>query len=75
MASFNLHFHIKSILIPNLQEPNWYKARREDGLEGMLPANFVMEAQVSSKKLEKKSSKKPSCENIPKAAVQLHKMS
>ena len=50
----------KSILISIIQDPNWYKARRGDGLEGMLPANFVMETQAS--------------ENIPKAAVQLHKM-
>ena len=40
----------------------------------MIPANFVKEIQVSSKELEKKSSKKPSRENIPKAAVPLHKM-
>ena len=40
---------------------------------GMLPTNFVMEAQVSNEELEK-SSEKPSRENIPKAAVQLHKM-
>ena len=24
-----------------LQDPNWYKAKRADGLEGMIPANFV----------------------------------
>lgn len=24
-----------------LQDPNWYKAKRSDGLEGMIPANFV----------------------------------
>ena len=63
IPSFHFHFYFKSVLISNLQDPNWYKARREDGLEGMLPANFV-----------KESSKKPSRENIPKAAVQLHKM-
>ena len=43
-------------------------------MEGMLPANFVRDAQGSNKKLEKKSSKKPSHENIPKAVVQPHQL-
>lgn len=30
-----------------LQDPNWYKAKRADGLEGMIPANFVF-ARVDS---------------------------
>lgn len=25
------------------QDPNWYKARRSDGLEGMIPYNYVVE--------------------------------
>ena len=29
----------------DLQDPNWYKARREDGLEGMVPSNFLQEIQ------------------------------
>ena len=41
-----------------VQDPNWYKARREDGLEGMVPANFLMEpllvprAKVNLHKME-----------------------
>ena len=63
------------ILFIALQDPNWCKARREDGLEGMIPTNFVVPVQVSNKKVKKKkSSKKPSRENIPITAVQLHKM-
>ena len=64
-----------SVLIPNLQDPNWYKARREDGLEGMLPANFVME--VKAEAVKKEAQKKPpkaSQDSLPKTAVQLHKM-
>jgi len=36
---------IVSLLVSSVQDPNWYKARREDGLEGMVPANFLQEAQ------------------------------
>ena len=39
-----------SLLVSSVQDPNWYKARREDGLEGMVPANFLQEAQPMSQK-------------------------
>lgn len=26
-----------------LQDPNWYKAKKADGKEGMIPANYVRE--------------------------------
>lgn len=25
-----------------IQDPNWYKARRNDGREGMIPFNYVV---------------------------------
>lgn len=31
-----------TIISPS-KDPNWYKARREDGLEGMIPFNYVQE--------------------------------
>jgi c-src tyrosine kinase len=59
------------------RDPNWYKARREDGLEGMLPANFVMEVKAEALTVKKEAQKKPpkvSQDSLPKTAVQLHKM-
>lgn len=29
------------IIISASKDPNWYKARRYDGLEGMIPFNYV----------------------------------
>ena len=63
---------VVSVLIPNLQDSNWYKARRKDGLEGMLPANFVME--VKGQKDRQKTPSKTSHDSLPKTAVQLHKI-
>ena len=40
-----LYIVVTLILVRPVQDPNWYKARREDGLEGMVPANFLQEAQ------------------------------
>ena len=31
-----------TIIAPS-RDPNWYKARRYDGLEGMIPYNYVQE--------------------------------
>ena len=31
------------MLVFLFKDPNWYKARRYDGLEGMIPFNYVME--------------------------------
>ena len=41
---------IEPIFGSSVQDPNWYKARREDGLEGMVPANFLQEAQPMAQK-------------------------
>ena len=64
MASFN------SLVI---QDPNWYKARNKDGLEGMIPYNYV-----SSMETEKNISTKPVASagqvGMSKAAVPLRKM-
>lgn len=29
------------VIISSSKDPNWYKARRSDGLEGMIPYNYV----------------------------------
>ena len=33
----------KLVIVAPSKDPNWYKARREDGLEGMIPFNYVQE--------------------------------
>ncbi len=33
------------IIISSSKDPNWYKARRLDGLEGMIPYNYVQRKQ------------------------------
>ena len=35
------------IIISSSKDPNWYKARRLDGLEGMIPYNYVQKKQNS----------------------------
>ena len=69
------------VLIPNSQDPNWYKARRKNGLEGMVPANYVMEVifkpEALASDVMKEAQKKPpkvSQDSLPKTAVQLHKV-
>ena len=64
------------VLIPNSQDPNWYKARRADGLEGMIPANFVMEVKAEALTVKKDGQKPPKVSqgSLLKMAVQLHKM-
>ena len=31
------------VIVAPSKDPNWYKARRDDGLEGMIPFNYVQE--------------------------------
>ena len=64
------------VLIPNFQVSNWYKARSEDGLEGMIPANFVkVKAEaLTVKKDGQKNPSEASQDSLPKTAVQLHKV-
>eukprot|EP00731_Ephydatia_muelleri_P016536 Em0009g960a len=33
----------KLVIVAPTKDPNWYKARRADGLEGMIPFNYVQE--------------------------------
>eukprot|EP00731_Ephydatia_muelleri_P004839 Em0002g1015a len=35
------------VIVAPSKDPNWYKARREDGLEGMIPYNYVQERATS----------------------------
>ena len=50
MFSFCLESYTSNpILVWPVQDPNWYKARWKDGLEGMVPANFLQEAMYHAK--------------------------
>ena len=35
------------VIVAPSKDPSWYKARREDGLEGMIPFNYVQEKASS----------------------------
>ena len=36
------------VIISASKDPNWYKARRSDGLEGMIPYNYVQRKSDAS---------------------------
>ena len=68
ILSFCLEAYTKTLLLVwPVQDPNWYKARRENGLEGMVPANFLQKGMVFVNFLQE-------AQPMTREKVNLHKM-
>lgn len=74
------------IIVSSSRDPNWYKARRLDGLEGMIPYNYVQLKKPSDRAQAATSSKPspskpqsppivdPDTHHQPKLAVKIQQM-
>ena len=62
-------------IISASKDPNWYKARRSDGLEGMIPSNYVQEKRrVVEQPPPPAATRTPGAVNQPRGAVKLRSM-
>jgi c-src tyrosine kinase len=79
---------ILTIIHPT-KDPNWYKARRQDGMEGIIPFNYVTKYKqedvvnpppvlptnfMAPPTTHNASSSYPNDKSLPKGAVKLHTM-